>query len=223
MPVRILIAEHETVCRAGLRALLEKVPEFCVVDEAENSASVIKASRLWETQVLLLDTELPGPPSCRELVRTFQRGRKTTVLIITAEDDCDAVRDLLELGAKGCILKRSTESELIRAVEVVANGGRYIDAELSRLGITAACAEKSAPNQSRQLMARLSLAEQNVCRLLVRGLTHAEVAQKLDLSEDAVESHWHSIMNTLALHSRADLLRFAIDHELLPARWVLND
>jgi two-component system response regulator NreC len=173
--------------------------------------------------VLLLDIELPGPPSCRELVRTFQRSRKTTVLIIATEVNCDSVQDLLELGARGCVLKRSNESELIRAVQVVATGGYYIDAELARRGIAAPHADELAQNLSHQLMARLSLAEQNVCRLLIRGLTHAEVAQKLDLSEDEVDIHWRNIKNTLALHSRADLLRFAIDHELLPARWVLND
>lgn len=214
MTIRILIAEHEAVYRAGLRALLEKSPEFIVVGEAANSAGVIKATRLWETQILLLDIALTGAPGVRGLVRTLGSSAKMGILLLAMFEDRYLIQELLELGARGCILKESTEGDLIQAAHAVASGMCYIDLRLTRQGVHAPC-ERTSCKDGEQLEGLTSV-EQDLCRFMAIGFTHPELAEKFGISENAVETHWQNIMAKLGLHSRADLVQFATIHGLYP-------
>lgn len=207
MPIRILIAEHEAVYRAGLRALLEEEPQFSVVGEAENGAGVLKAGRLWETDVLLLDIQLPGPPSCKAIVGTLQDSPGPSVLAIVMRENRWYVQDLLNLGAHGCILKESTESKLVQAVKIVADGQCYVDSELAGTGEQPAGHGSQGPQS-------LTPIEQDVGKLLVSGFTHAEIGEQLGLSKDAVVEHRNRIMDALGLRSRAELADYAVAHRL---------
>lgn len=215
MPVHIFIAEHQAVYRAGVRALLEQSSDFIVVGEADNGAGVINARRLWETDVLVLDTALPGVPTARELVRTFRKSPKTHILIVAMNEDRPGIQDLLSLGARGCVLKESPHSELVQAVQLIAAGQFFIDPELAYNGIGPPAAQKQTMDEVLNQLACLSPPERNVCRLLAHGFTHAEVAEKLGLCESDVEAHHQSMMKKLGFRSRADLLHFAIDQGLL--------
>ncbi len=214
MPVRILIADRETVYRAGLRALLEKDRRVLVVGEAAHGAGVIKAKNLWETDLLLLDAELPGPPNPRGIVRMLQDAPKTNILVIAMAEDRWCVHDLLRAGARGCILKESTEAELLKAVHLVAAGEPYIDPEFVGRDMAAPEDVEHAFDDGSAPASPFTSREEDVCKLLVTGATHAEIAEKLGVSESAVEGHRHDIMTKLGLESRADLVHFAVTHGL---------
>lgn len=214
MPIRILIAEHEAVYRAGLRVLLDKEPQFSVVGEVENGAGVLKAGRLWETDVLLLDIQLPGPPSSKSIIGTFQNSPRPSVLAIVMKENRWYVQDLLGLGASGCILKESTESKLVQAVKIVADGQCYVDSELADPGAEAPCTREQLVGHGSQGPPSLSSIEQDVGKLLVSGFTHAEIAEQLGLSKDAVVEHRNRIMDALGLRSRAELADYAVAHRL---------
>ncbi len=209
MPIRILIAEHEAVYRAGLRALLEEEPQFSVVGEVEDGTEVIKAGRLWETDILLLDTQLPGPPSSKAIIGTFQNSPGPSVLAIVMKENRWYVQDLLDLGARGCILKESTESKLVQAVKIVSDGQCYVDSELAGTGEQPSGHGSHGPPS-------LSSIEQDVGKLLVSGATHAEIAEQLGLSKDAVVEHRNRILDALGLRSRAELADYAVAHRLWP-------
>lgn len=212
MPVRILIADREAVYRAGLRALLERDPRIRVVGEAAHGAGVIKAKHLWETDVLLLDSDLPGPPNPRGIVRMLQNTPKTNILVIAMSEDRRCVQDLLRVGARGCILKESTEDELLEAVHLVATGESYVDSEFVGRGMAAPDAVEQALDDGSAPAGPFTSREEDVCKLLVNGATHAEIAEKLGISQSAVEGHRHDIMTKLGIESRADLVHFAVTH-----------
>lgn len=214
MPVRILIADREAVYRAGLRALLERDPRVLVVGEAAHGAGVIKAKHLWETDVLLLDSDLPGPPNPRGIVRMLQYTPKTNILVIAMSEDRWCVQDLLRAGARGCILKESTEDELLKAVHLVAAGEPYVDPEFVGRDMAAPDAVEQALDDGSAQAGPFTSREQEVFELLVNGATHAEIAEKLGISKSAVEGHRHDIMTKLGLESRADLVHFAVTHGL---------
>ena len=215
MPVRVLIAEHDAVYRAGLHALLEKEPEILIVGEVGDGTSVIKERRLWETEVLLLDAGLPGSPSPKGLIRTLQESPKTHILIIATNESQWFAQECLKAGARGCILKQSIEAELIRAIQVVAADRYYVDHELVGHGVSASYSGELGDNSDEMQTPQLDLSEQDVCRLLVCGFTHSEIAERLDMAQSAVEAHRHAIMTKLGLQSRADLVQFALTHKHL--------
>ncbi len=215
MPVRILIAERQAVYRAGLRALLEEEPQFCIVGEAENGTSVIQSKRLWETDVLLLDLALPGPPSAKTIVRTLTESSRLHILTLATDEDRWCVPDFLGLGALGCILEKSSRGELIRAVGRVAAGEYYVDPELVTHGIVTLGIKKQTPHKEYEQNVYLTTFEQEMCRLIMCGFTTGEIAKRLDISESAVETHQHNIMSTLGLNNRADLIRLVVTHKFL--------
>ena len=215
MSISILIAEHQAVYRAGLRTLLEKESDFLVVGEAGNGAGVIKAKRLWETQVLLLDVALPGPPNAKELVRILRKIEKINVLAIAGDDEPQRVQHFLSLGVRGCMLKQSTEDELIQAVRIVSSGRHYIDSELVSRGVTTADAQHAGAGDADEQTMRLGAREQNVYLLLASGYTSAEASEKLGMEESAVAALRDGVMKRFGLETTADLVRYAIDNELL--------
>lgn len=221
MPVRVLIAVGETVYRAGLRTLLEKDRGILVVGEAEHGAAVIKARRLWETDVLLLGTGLPGHPTPRGIVRMLQGTPRTHILVIAMlEDRWDAAQTLLDLGARGCISKDSNEEVLIGAVRAVAAGERYLDpARTVPRGEEGGSpvGEGGGIESDGHPATQLTAFEVDLCKLLVSGFTHLEIAERLGLSESGVETHRDEIMAKLGLRSRADLVHFAQAHRLWKA------
>lgn len=213
MPINVFIADDHAVFRSGLRALLEKEEALAIAGEAGTGAETLEQLPGLDVDILLLDIDMPGM-SGSEVVRQL-RTRKSAVdiIILTIHDEAVYVQELFKLNVKGYVLKKSTGTELVHAIEVVSHGESYLDPSLVNM-VVSNYAGTDQPGKDDKL-ARLSQREQEVCRLLALGYSHARIGELLSISSRTVESHRARIMAKLDLHSRAGLVQCALDGGLL--------
>lgn len=212
MPVRILIADDHALFRSGLRALLEKEPDFAVVGETGTGFETLRAALEREVDVLLLDISMPGMSGSRVAEEVIKERPGLAIVVLTMHEDEYYLQEFFKIGAKGFVLKKSTGTDLYRAIRAAHRGERYVDPAL------AAHLVSPYVGRSERAMGRLGLLtprEREVCRLLAYGHTNAEVARKLSISERTVETHRTNIVTKLGLRGRAELVRFAIDNGLM--------
>jgi two-component system response regulator NreC len=212
MPSRILIADDHGVLRAGLRALLNKETEYEVVGESATSDEAFQAALELNPDVVLMDLSMPGVGGIEVTRRLKERLPGIRVLILTVHEDATLLREAMKAGAAGYVVKRAVESELIDAIETVRRGDLYVHSSMTRALLSEV---QSAPPVSRRGHPEtLTNREMDVLRLIVRGFTNRQVGEKLVLSVRTVESHRANIMQKLDLSSRADLVRWAADHNV---------
>jgi two-component system response regulator NreC len=200
--VRVLIADDHAMVRAGLRALLETRAGIRVVGEAEDGVTAVSRCRELQPDVVLMDLTMPGRGgigATEDIAREFP-GVK--VLVLTMHDDPAYVRQAVTAGASGYVLKKALSSDLINAIHAVQAGQSYLPAS-----IKGAMPGRAATG--------LTAREQEVARLIALGHTNVEIAEMLHISEKTVETHRAHIFEKLRLETRADLVRFALEHGLL--------
>jgi two-component system response regulator NreC len=200
--IRVLIVDDHAMVRAGLRALLETQAGITVVGEAEDGVSAVERCRQLQPNVVLMDLTMPGRGGIRateDIQREFPGVR---VLVLTMHDDAAYVRQALVAGAAGYVLKKSLSSDLIRAIHAVHAGARYLPAQIH-------LSPPAAPAQP------LTEREREVVRLIALGHTNSEIGRMLHISEKTVETHRAHIFEKLHLETRADLVRYALEHGLL--------
>jgi DNA-binding NarL/FixJ family response regulator len=213
MQIRLLIADDHAVFRSGLRALLEHESDFKIVAETGSGQETLKALQETETDVLLLDISMPelsGQQVAREALR---QKKSLAIVVLTMHEDEYYLQEMLRLGVRGYVLKKSTDTELVQALRAAYLGKVYIDPTLADLVISPYIGRPSI--RGKEPATLLTLREKEVCRLLAYGHTNAEVADILHISDRTVETHRMNLMAKLELKSRAELVRFAIDNGLL--------
>ena len=214
MTIQILIADDHTIFRRALRDYLEKEKDFKVVGEAGDGPRTIELAKKIEADVLLLDIGMPGGISAAKIVEELARKcPKLAVVVLTAHQDEFYVKELLKAGAKGFILKESTGEILSEAIRASHNQKFYVDPAISGYLIPS-YTHRPVESKSDKLSI-LTQREKEVCRLLALGYTNSEIADKLFISARTVETHRANIMEKLELKTRAELVRLAIDYNLL--------
>ncbi len=212
--IRILIVEDHALFRSGLRALFEKEEDIEVVGEAGTGQEALRLCEEVDFNILTLDISLPDFSGMEVARRVLKTNPDTMIAVLTMHEDERYVRELFEIGVKGYVLKKSTPNELLSAFRALYRGESYLDPALLELVISPYVG-KAKPREVRGWLAQLTNREKEVCGLLARGLSHAQVADRLYISPRTVESHRAHIMAKLELRNRADLVRFAIDNRLL--------
>jgi len=208
--IRLLIIDDHQLVRSGLRRLLEAEEDMTVEDEAGTAYDAVRLSRLHKPDVVLLDVVMPGGSGLDVIPRIREAAPDAQILTLSMQDDPSYVRQAFAAGASGYVLKEAADDELLAAVREVAEGGRYVDPQLgARLAAADAAAAAEAAEDP------LSDREREVLRLLALGHTNQEIAQMLYLSVRTAETHRARIMQKLRLTTRAELVRYAIDHGLL--------
>jgi len=198
--------------RCGLKAVLEREPDIEVAGETGNGFDTLHWFEENSADLLLLDISMPGLAGAAVARALRERDCQVAILVLTMHDDEYHLREFFRLGCQGYILKSSSGDELLRAVRCVAGGQVYVDPAMSRhlvADLTDSC--KPATRRPEGLTVR----EREVCRLLAMGHTNAEVAEHLHLSRRTVETHRCAIMSKLGLKTRADLVRYAVEHRLV--------
>ncbi|HVF79657.1 MAG TPA: response regulator transcription factor [Solirubrobacteraceae bacterium] len=208
-PIRIVLADDHAVVRAGLRALLDEDAGFEVVAEAGDVGGALRAVLGHKPDVLVLDLNMPGEQSSLEaLPGVVERSPDTKTVILTMQEDPEYARRALRAGALGYVLKEAADAELVEAVRSVAGGGTYLHPALgARLATT--------PERAAGPPGNLSDREAEVLTLIALGHTNAEIGEQLFLSVRTVETHRAHIQQKLGRSSRAELVRYALDHHLL--------
>jgi two-component system response regulator NreC len=193
--------------RAGLRVLIAEEEDFEVVAEAADLESTKQCLRAHTPDVLVLDANMPGELGVAAVPDLVCTSPDTAIVVLTMQDDPAVAREALSSGARAYVLKHSAGVELIEAIRVAVAGEIYLNPILG--GRIAA--ERSEP---RSPPGGLSVREAEVLRLIALGYTNAEIARQLFLSVRTIETHRAHIHQKLRLSTRADLVRYAIDHGL---------
>ncbi|HSV85096.1 MAG TPA: response regulator transcription factor [Levilinea sp.] len=211
MPIRILIADDHQILRAGLRSLLNADRNFEVIGEATNGDEAIEAVKTLSPDILLMDISMPGTDGLEATRQISQTMPNVRILILTMHEDFPILKEVMNSGASGYIIKRAAESELIDAIYAVWRGILYIHPTLMQSLINSP--EKSNLPDSDETEP-LTSREIEVLGYIAQGYTNRQIADALTISVRTVETHRSNIMDKLNLHSRVDLVRYADEHGL---------
>jgi len=209
-PIRVLIVDDHAVVRAGIKLLLGREDDIEPVGEAGSGREGIFEARTLKPDVILMDVVMPGGSGLEVIPTLLREQPETKILVLSMHDDPRYVREAFAAGARGYVLKEAADVEVVAAVREVARGGRYVHPELgARLIAADADAARKAEEDP------LSDREREVLRLLALGHTNQEIAKQLFISVRTAETHRAHIMQKLRLSSRAELVRYALAHDLL--------
>jgi two-component system response regulator NreC len=212
MPIRILIADDHGVLRAGLRALLNAEAGLEVVGEAADGPTALRLAVELRPDVAMLDLSMPGMDGIQVARQLKQQLPDTRVLILTVHEDEGLLREAMQAGASGYIVKRAVESELITAIHAICSGNLYVHPSMTRAllkDLSPSLVTDEPPAET------LTPREIEVLRLIAQGHTNRQVAETLQLSVRTVESHRANLTSKLGVSSRVDLVRYAKEHGLL--------
>ena len=205
--LRLVLADDHAVVRAGLRTLLESEGEFEVVAEAGDVDAARRYLLGHHPDVLILDLNMPGEDSLAAIPSFREASPDTKIVVLTMQEDPAFAREALRQGVLGYVLKEGAHSELITAVRMAATGRTYLTPELGGR-LAAEPADAGPPDD-------LTDREVEVLRLIALGHTNPEIASQLYLSVRTVESHRAHIQSKLGRSTRAELVRYALDHGLV--------
>jgi two-component system, NarL family, response regulator NreC len=204
--ITVVIADDHAVVRKGLRLLIDAEPGLRVVAEAGNVGDATRLTRAHRPAVLVLDLNMPGGSSLEAIPDLS--ATSTAVVVLTMQDDPSFARQALQAGAAGFVLKEAADDELIQAIRLAAAGDTYLN---PRLGAKLAAQPPAPAGPPDDLTER----EVEVLRLIALGHTNTEIAGQLYLSTRTVETHRAHIQQKLRRTTRADLVRYALEHDLV--------
>jgi two-component system, NarL family, response regulator NreC len=208
--IRVLVVDDHAVVRAGLRRVLDAESDIETVGEAANVERAVFEALEARPDVVLMDVVMPGKTGIEGMPALLQALPDVRVLMLSMQDDPQYVREAFEAGASGYVLKEAADTDVVDAVRAVAAGERYVHPALGARLIAAESEERKRAESD-----PLSEREREVLRLLALGHTNQEIAALLYISVRTAETHRAHIMQKLGLSSRAELVRYALDHGLV--------
>jgi len=214
--IRVLLADDHALVRQGFRRILEDEPDMVVAGEASGGAEAIELERTLSPDVVVMDLAMPEINGLHAAIEMLRRRPECRVLMLSMHADPQYVRNALDAGVKGYILKNALETDLTRAVRVLASGGQFLSPELSGLAIRSlrGADDGAADDAFTQLTAR----EIQVLRLIALGKSNKEIASILGLSANTVAVHRTNLMNTLGVHKTAELVLLAVRKGLVESQ-----
>ncbi len=207
--IRILIADDHAIVREGVRALLTLSDDITVVGEAANGHEAVELARSLSPDVILMDIAMPGLGGLEATIEIRKDNPHAKILVLTQYEDREYIRRFLKAGVSGYVLKKAAGSELTSAIRAVNRGGLVLDPEIAREALREQ-AGSAASGRAADPYDTLTDREKQVLKLVAEGHSNKEVAQLLDISVKTAMSHREHIMQKLDLHSRTDLIKFAL-------------
>jgi len=204
----VIIADDHAVVRKGLRLLIDAEPGLRVIAEAGTVPDAVRKTRALRAGVLVLDLNMPGGSSLEAIPELREQAPMTAIVVLTMQNDPAFARQALQSGAAGFVLKEAADDELLEAIRLAADGGTYLNPSLGAR-LAAQPPEPAGPPDD------LSERELSVLRLIALGYTNSEIAAELHLSVRTVESHRAHIQQKTRRSSRAELVRYALEHGLV--------
>ncbi|TFV89633.1 response regulator transcription factor [Blastococcus sp. CT_GayMR16] len=209
MTLRVLLADDQTLVRAGFRKLLESEPDVDVVAEAADGLEALQAAHRFRPDVVLMDIRMPRLDGLAATARLVAALPATRVVVLTTFDLDEYVFDALRAGASGFLLKDAPPEELVHALRVVAAGDALLAPSVTRRLIEE-FARRPVPRADDRLRA-LTPREREVLVLVAGGLSNSEIAARLYLGESTVKTHLTGVLTKLDLRDRAQAVMLAYE------------
>lgn len=212
--IRVLVADDHAIVRAGVRLLLESQSDMEVVGEAVDGRQAVEMVRELKPDLVLMDVAMPGMNGLEATQRIKESFPRVQVLALTMHEDERYFFQILQLGASGYVVKGASPADLLAAVRAVAQGQAYLYPSVAKQLLDDYLKRVEA-GEEQDSYDGLSEREREVLRLIAEGKTSRSIADELVLSVNTVERHRANIMGKLSLHSRTDLIKYAIRKGLI--------
>jgi DNA-binding NarL/FixJ family response regulator len=208
--IRILIVDDHDLVRAGVRAILEQDAQFQIVGETGDGQDAIRMAAHLQPDVVLMDVNLPGGIGGLEATEAIVKDcPDVKVIILTQYENREYIRRALRIGARGYLLKRSVAGQLKEAIRAVHAGQRYLHPSVADELVDLVTTGRSI-DDAEDDYDRLTAREKQVFKLLAEGKTSREISKYLTISLKTAMTHRTNIMEKLNMHSRAELIRYAV-------------
>jgi two-component system, NarL family, response regulator NreC len=209
MTIRLVLVDDHVVVRSGLRMLLEGVEDMEIIGEAGTAAEALKMVTALQPEVVLMDIGLPDKSGIDAARHIKQTSPKTAIVALTIHEDEEYFFKMLEAGASGYVPKRAAPEELLTAVRAAAAGEVYLYPSLAKLLVRGFLSQEPLSREPSRLDG-LTAREQEVLVHLADGASNEQIAETLVISPKTVARHRENIMRKLNLHSRSELVKYAI-------------
>ncbi|MEL6534147.1 MAG: response regulator transcription factor [Bacteroidota bacterium] len=208
-----LVDDHQ-VLLDGLSAVLGKYPQWQVLHTATRGEDCLQQLEQAQPDLLLMDLQMPGMGGLAFCEAVKKQWPTLPVLVLSMEGDGHAIRQAIEKGANGYILKEAPKEELLQAMEIVRSGGSYHSAEVSQ-AVMASLQPRPGSAKVGGIEIRLTKREKEILRLIVAEHSTPEIAEALFISENTVETHRKNLMSKLQVRNLAGLVKYALQHGLV--------
>jgi len=216
MTSRLLLVDDHAVVRSGLRMLLEPEADFEIVGEAGSGREALRAVAEMRPDIVLMDIGLPDISGIEAAAEIKRLRPETAIVALTIHEDEEYFFKMLAAGASGYVPKRAAPEELLTALRAAATGEVYLYPSLAKLLVTDYLAQDSAARPAKALDG-LTDREREVLAHLADGASNGEIAETLSISPKTVARHRENIMRKLGLHSRTELVKYAIRKGIIQA------
>ncbi|MBN1967520.1 MAG: response regulator transcription factor [Anaerolineae bacterium] len=214
MPIRVLIVDDHAVVRAGMRMLMESDPEIDVVGEGETGREALQLARELKPDVIVMDVTMPQMDGVEATQRIKKEMPGMAVLALTIHEGQDYFFRMLEAGASGYVPKRAAPDDLLRAIRVVAGGDVFLEPGIAK-ELVADYLTRVQDGSEQDSYDGLTEREREVLTCIAEDRTNRDIANVLGISVKTVERHRENIMGKLNLHSRTELVKYAIRKGLI--------
>jgi DNA-binding NarL/FixJ family response regulator len=215
--LRLLVADDHEIVRKGLRSLLEAQPGWQVTAEASDGREAVEKAKAIKPDVTVLDIGMPslnGLEAARQMIKNDARAK---ILILTMHESDPLIREVLDAGARGYVLKSDASRDLVTAVNAVRSNKTFFTAKVAQI-VLEGYLDKKPKKQERDLAhSRLTPRQREIVQLLAEGKSSKEVAVALGLSVKTAETHRANIMKRLDCHSVSELVRYAVRNNIIEA------
>jgi len=219
MTTGILLVDDQELMRMGFRMVIDSQPDLEVIGEASNGREAVDSARRLEPDVILMDVRMPESDGVQATKTIVESGAASRIIILTTFDLDEYVYAALRAGASGFLLKDAQPAELLAAIRAVASGDAVVSPRVTRRLLSQHAhrlpAAGSPEASERALLAQLTAREHEVLLEVARGLTNAEIAGRLVLSEATVKTHVGRILSKLDLRDRVQIVVFAYETGLI--------
>lgn len=207
--IKLLLVDDHEVVRSGLRMLLEGEGDFLIVGEAGTASDAIMQVSTLNPEVVLMDISLPDMSGIDATMKIKELWPEIAVVALTIHEGEEYFFRMLEAGASGYVPKRAASDELLTAIRVAASGDVYLYPALAKL-LVKDFLKIEPQSKDRGALDELTPRENQILTYLADGISNAEIGEKLSISPKTVARHRENIMRKLNLHSRTDLVKYAI-------------
>jgi DNA-binding NarL/FixJ family response regulator len=215
--LRLLIADDHEIVRKGLRSLLEAQPGWQVTAEASDGREAVEKAREMKPDITVLDIGMPslnGLEAARQMIKNDARAK---ILILTMHESDPLIREVLDAGARGYVLKSDAGRDLVTAVNAVRSNKTFFTAKVAQIVLDGYLDKKPKKPEQDAAHSRLTPRQREIVQLLAEGKSSKEVAVALGLSVKTAETHRANIMRRLDCHSVSELVRYAVRNNIIEA------